>query len=330
MEDAKRVDCAIDSEGIEARDQPSFNTVDINRFMGRINQEIVLTSSLHLGEGVGKFRDSNSESDVEDLGDAELPSGSSPAPPLSVPAVAAPPPPVQRPVPSPASPSAPPHWYKPPWKSVWKGPLPPARLSPVATLGDFLPSAWTAAAGQGAAGRVTGSRDPLSTHGPCLGDRGACGPGPTQQLVDPGLGIRSSPPHSRPEHPTHSTPALPTRPPPQVSASSGCRRRLVNATIPQHLLSPTPYRDALMARRGRVRRRGQEGRGGPAAQPARPCAGSRCPARPWGGCSTGQRRPHGARCVRAGRRVWSWPGPRCSQQQWWRGAKYRCCTGAAC
>jgi hypothetical protein len=46
------------------------------------------------------------------------------------------------------------------------------------------------------------------------------------------------------------------------------RRRLVNSTIPRHLLSPTPYRDALMAGRGRFRRRGQEGRGAPAAQPA--------------------------------------------------------------
>jgi hypothetical protein len=37
---------------------------------------------------------------------------------------------------------------KPPWKSLWKGPLPPARVTPTATLGDFLPPA-----GQGAAAR---------------------------------------------------------------------------------------------------------------------------------------------------------------------------------
>jgi hypothetical protein len=44
---------------------------------------------LHLGEGVGKFWESDSESEFEDLGDAELPSGS-PAPPLSTPPVVAP------------------------------------------------------------------------------------------------------------------------------------------------------------------------------------------------------------------------------------------------
>jgi hypothetical protein len=103
--------------------------------MERIIQDLVLTSSLHLGEGVGKFWDSDSESEFEDLGDAELPSGS-PAPPLSNPPVAAPPsgsslepplsfspvaappPPAQRPAPSPATLSAPPHRYKPPWKSM--------------------------------------------------------------------------------------------------------------------------------------------------------------------------------------------------------------------
>jgi hypothetical protein len=34
---------------------------------------------------------------------------------------------------------SPPRRVKPPWKSIWKGPLPPTRLSPSATLGDFLP-----------------------------------------------------------------------------------------------------------------------------------------------------------------------------------------------
>jgi hypothetical protein len=41
---------------------------------------------------------------------------------------------------------------KPPWKSLWKGPLPPARVTPTATLGDFLPPVFRPA-GQGAAVR---------------------------------------------------------------------------------------------------------------------------------------------------------------------------------
>jgi hypothetical protein len=64
-------------------------------------------------------------------------------------------------------------------------------------------------------------------------------------------------------------PPFPSYPPPPQGPlpPSGRRHRLVNATVPQHLLSPTPYRDVLMAGRGRFRRRGQEGRGASAAQP---------------------------------------------------------------
>jgi hypothetical protein len=62
-----------------------------------------------------------------------------------------------------------------------------------------------------------------------------------------------------------------TRPPPHPSTPptppSARRRRLANAMVPHHLLSPTPYRDALMAGRGRFHRRVQEGRGASAAQP---------------------------------------------------------------
>jgi hypothetical protein len=115
----------------------------------------VLTSSLHLGEGVGKFWDSDSELDGVDPGDVERPSGSSSSSPHTAPVVAAPPPSAQRPARSPAS--APPHRYKPPWKSVWKGPLPSARTLPMTTLGDFLPPAWRTAAEQGTEAELTGS-----------------------------------------------------------------------------------------------------------------------------------------------------------------------------
>jgi hypothetical protein len=49
-------------------------------------------------------------------------------------------------------------------------------------------------------------------------------------------------------------------PPPDTPSIPGRRRQLVNATVPLHL-SATPYREALMARRGRFHRRGQEGWG---------------------------------------------------------------------
>jgi hypothetical protein len=51
-------------------------------------------------------------------------------------------------------------------------------------------------------------------------------------------------------------------PPPIPARQPGRRRRLVNAVTPHHLLSFTPYIDALMAGRGRhIRRRGIGGRG---------------------------------------------------------------------
>jgi hypothetical protein len=52
-----------------------------------------------------------------------------------------------------------------------------------------------------------------------------------------------------------------TPPPPNPAQQPRRRRRLVNAVTPQHLLSSAPYRDALMAGRGRhVCRRGIGGR----------------------------------------------------------------------
>jgi hypothetical protein len=238
---------------ITAGDQPPFKAVDVNRFMERINRDLVLTSSLHLSEGVGKFWDYDSESEFEDLGDAELPSGSSPAPPLPTPPVVAPPPPAQRSAPSPASPSAPPHRCKPPWKSLWKGPLPPAKLSSLATLGDFLPPVFAGRRGAAGAEVAVEAPDPYSTS-VLLGNRNQRDTVPVKahQQADsvPGAwpGLRSGPPppeaasvpgsrrfvKARNESISGShTPTVPSNlPPPEPPSTPGRRRRLVNATVP--------------------------------------------------------------------------------------------------
>ena len=84
----------------------------------------------------GKFwySDSDTDSECEELGDAEPTSlrispatvTSTPAPRSSSPA----------PLPSPAPP--PPRRIKAPWKNIWRGPLPPPRITPIATIGDYL------------------------------------------------------------------------------------------------------------------------------------------------------------------------------------------------
>jgi hypothetical protein len=88
---------------------------------------------------------------------------------------------------------------------------------------------------------------------------GACSPPPPPDFLG-----ACSPPPPPPDFPgarkhfeATVLPTVPSSSPPPFLL--GCRRRLVNATVPPHLLSATPYRDALMAGRGRVRRRGQEG-----------------------------------------------------------------------
>jgi hypothetical protein len=58
------------------------------------------------------------------------------------------------------SPSTQPRWAKPPWKSLWKGPLPPARISTPATLGDYQPPVLQSLGGRGAAG-ATDALDPV-------------------------------------------------------------------------------------------------------------------------------------------------------------------------
>jgi hypothetical protein len=126
----------------------------------------MLASAAVLRPSSGRFWDTDSDSECEDLGDAEV----------LRPAVSSSPAPLQRPPAGAASsntglPSArslatpprrssatPPRRAKPPWKSLWKGPLPPARLSSPATLEDFLSPGFTDR--RGAAGARA---DPRST-----------------------------------------------------------------------------------------------------------------------------------------------------------------------
>jgi hypothetical protein len=114
----------------------------------------------------GRFWDTDYDSECEDLGDAEV----------LRPVVSSSPAPLQRPptgaassnsglpsarrsaTPPRRSPATPPRRAKPRWKSLWKGPLPPARLSSPVTLEEFLPPGFaerTAAAGVRADPRST-------------------------------------------------------------------------------------------------------------------------------------------------------------------------------
>jgi hypothetical protein len=97
----------------------------------------MIASSAVLRPAAGRFWDLDSDLECEDLGGAEelhLPEFISPEPPRLVTALTTTT--GQRAV---RSPSPPLRQAKPPWRSVWKGPLPPTRSSPAAKLGDFLP-----------------------------------------------------------------------------------------------------------------------------------------------------------------------------------------------
>jgi hypothetical protein len=123
----------------------------------------MLTSTAALRPSSGRFWDSDSDLECEDLGDAEAhhpPVPSSSAPPLQrAPAGVAP----STVLSSARIPATPPHRAKPPWKSMWKGPLPPATFSPPTTLWDFLPPALRAAGERGAATATDAFCDPVST-----------------------------------------------------------------------------------------------------------------------------------------------------------------------
>jgi hypothetical protein len=204
----------------------------------------MLTLSAVLLPAAGRFWDPDSDSECEDLGDAEElhpPESCSPVPPRTDTAVTA--------LPMTVSPV----YADAPGQATMEISLErsiaarPQGFRRLPRLGIFLPPALRTEAGLGAATRSTGFPDPVLS-----GDR-VCSPDLPQQGILPT--ICNDPIGQRP---TSRTPVhLPSRPPPQGSPPpSGCRCRLVNVTVPQHLLSPTPYRDALMARRGRFRRRG--------------------------------------------------------------------------
>jgi hypothetical protein len=233
------------------------------RWYATMAEMITLSAVLRLA--AGRFWDPDSDSECEDLGDAEEllpPESISPEQLRPVTAVTARPTTGQRPARS--SPSPPLCRTKPPWRSVWKGPFPPARSSLAATLGDFLPPEIRTAAEPGDASGSAGKLpDPVlpgeRVGGPDLAQEGTLPP-----VCDP---IGQGPVTLSPVPAQSRLSLFPScLPPPQDHLPpSGRRRRLVNATVPQHLLSPTPYRDALMAGRGRFHRRGQEGRGASAA-----------------------------------------------------------------
>jgi hypothetical protein len=121
---------------IAAKDSSRFDQVFGKHMMSYSNQEIMLAASTHLCEGSGKFWDSESKSEDEHLGEAETLSKcvtqsgirleeanltSTTTLPVAV-------------LDSPSSPKR----IQASWKRLWKGPLPPRRIMPVMTIGDFI------------------------------------------------------------------------------------------------------------------------------------------------------------------------------------------------
>ena len=126
----------------------------------RAKEKIELLSCANLRAGMGKFWASDSDSECEDLGDAEVlasgrresavagvsSSGHSNVQEASILTVT-----LSSRQSRPGSQSAALHPAVPPWKKVWKGPLPPRRVSPTKTLGDIiLPALATASGRRGA------------------------------------------------------------------------------------------------------------------------------------------------------------------------------------
>nr|CAB3466853.1 unnamed protein product [Digitaria exilis] len=235
----------------------------------------MLTSAAVLRPPSGRFWESDSDSECEDLGDAEVlrPAlSSSPAPlPMASTVRAASTIELRQTAPVSSLRRA-----KPPWRTVWKGPLPSARAAPLATLGDYLPPAFRATGVKVAAAAKIEIHDLVVSPVQKLDVRECCNTGPAQlkRGSSPyGLAIRSGC-HTSTHKPTPPQTCTHRPPPLQTTSISTCRRRhLVNVAVPQHLLSSTPYRDALMAGRGpSFRRRGQGGRG-PQGGRAAPAAG---------------------------------------------------------
>lgn len=107
-------------------------------------QEIMLGSSSRLCEGSGKFWSSDSDLECEDLGDADaLAQGVALSAPRQAAAAAVvalrnlPLVTASQPVAKASRPPSP-RRIQVPWKRIWMGPLSPHRITPAATIGEFI------------------------------------------------------------------------------------------------------------------------------------------------------------------------------------------------
>lgn len=128
---------------VTAKDTRGFNHDRAAAVMARSLVEASICSS-NLCEGVGKFWDSSSDSECEDLGDADIlaarANGDHPVPQLvSTTLVAMRPSSCVATVLKPQGKSpTPPKRVRAPLRRPWKGPLPPRRTSSEITLGDLI------------------------------------------------------------------------------------------------------------------------------------------------------------------------------------------------
>ncbi|KAG2586030.1 uncharacterized protein LOC120675719 [Panicum virgatum] len=251
---------------ITAKDSPRPQDPDVVHRRFNLG-EFHLFSSAKPRSMAGKFWDSDSESDYEDLGDADslamnLAAQKSSQDPAKV---LVPTPPPHQPRPAAICRSAAGETAKqpgtnkmevarpvrPPWKQLWKGPLPPPRITPPVTLGQFLPEMKKTGKRRAdpiiAPVRIPNLTGPTFANAKQSSNPSVPNPGPHQAFPRLGSGavlVSSS----------AATSAL---------AKGNPRRRLISPTVPPHLLPPKPtYRDVLMAGRGRwFRRRNSPGRG---------------------------------------------------------------------
>jgi len=232
--------------------------------------------------GFGKFWDQGSDSECDDLGAVEEPArGGSPKPSSTI-LIAAPSPSIRREeiaytmqhqAPRPATtPTL--AVVRPPWMNMWKGPLPPRRITPPATIGDFIAPQLVRrgrercsagrdlhSAGWDRHGCVRGVRDPIMTEPE---EAVVSGPDPTR------LGLASEPYYTRGfcATPSHNSDAAATpastnnTKPPEIRRPY--RRINVSTLTDASPVLSYSYRDALMAgNRGHSRGGVVAGRGAP-------------------------------------------------------------------
>lgn len=251
---------------ITATDHGSNDLDRCKRLMEFSKKEAELVFSIHPYEGAGKFWSEDSESEVEDLGDADTlalgrPTTStsgrpSPSATKIQPATApktTPPPATEAPTqvksrhlsPRPTPRRA---------RDIWRGPLPLRRTSPAVTLGDRFPRAWIAGVDPQFKGiQISSSRCPSDKPG---------SPSPSGDPVCPASSRASS---ARVGPPVAN--AGPTRgkaPVPEIH-----RRPRVTPSLSQSDAPPKrSYREVLMAGGGRgkqVVRSSSNGHGDPHA-----------------------------------------------------------------